>query len=222
MLKLNAKEKFMVGVTVMCTVLIACALACTIVLAAFTASKQATTTIQFHGGITLSLTGVTDNKWTYKCNNTGSYGTTGNPLKQLDLSSIKAKFKNSSAKDSQTTVYVRVFVLLTTDSTGTLPTITGNITYTSNTSSILTANENTFVNNNKLTNTNTTYAVATYNTTTGTSSNYGAEVTIINGLNIFTTDTQGDWNGTQLKAYFRVYASLTSGVWDQSATFSFN
>lgn len=221
MLKLNAKEKFMVGFTILCTVLLTCALACTVVLAAFTANKQATTTIRFHSGITLTLTGVTNSQWQYKCDNTDDFGITGTPLKQLDLSPITATFKNNANVDSATTVYVRVFVVLTTsNSNGTLPAITGNSTYTSNNSELKTSEKN-FITDTSLMLANTSYAVETYSTTTGANGADSATATIINSLNIFTATTQGDWNGAQVKAYFRVYASLTSGQWDESVAFTF-
>ena len=52
------KSKTSTIAIVVLSVLLAAALASTIVLAAFSASRQATTTIQFAGGITLTVTGI--------------------------------------------------------------------------------------------------------------------------------------------------------------------
>ena len=215
---LNARDKMTIAFAILSTILLIIALVCSVVFAAFTANKTATTTLKFHSGIKVTLTGVTGNQWQYRTSNAenSEYGVSGIPLEYLELNSISATVANNDG--SGTAVYMRVFVMLTTsNSKGTLPTPAGdNLTYTKCPDDLtgLTENEKDFVNANKLAQTSVAYA--TYSSTTTNTK------IIINTMEIFSNTTQTEWNGPTLKAYFRIYASTNNNEWNESVTFGFN
>lgn len=226
MLKLNAKEKFMVGFTILCTVLLTCALACTVVLAAFTANKQATTTIKFHEGITIEITeGVSgDNKqWQYAVNGGTTYSTSGMPLTQLQMQNVTIRATKGASTNSP--CYIRVFYFITINSTTAtcLPT-TSNLNGL--TSATLSTNETSFVNSNKFSSTSKNIAFAG----TGSITAINTPTTIITPITVFNISTQNTTiNGTQVRAYFRIYASTdqftdaNQSSWNTSYfTFSFS
>ncbi len=225
MLKLNAKEKFMVGFTILCTVLLTCALACTVVLAAFTANKQATTTIKFHEGITIEITeGVSgDNKqWQYAVNGGTTYSTSGMPLTQLQMQNVKIKATKGASTASP--CYIRVFYFITINSTTAtcLPTSSN---LSGLTSATLSTNETIFVNNNKFSTDSKYIAFAG----TGSITAINKVTNIINPITVFNiTEQNTEINGKQVRAYFRIYASTdpfttaNESSWNTSYfTFSF-
>ncbi len=221
MLKLNAKEKFMVGFTILCTVLLTCALACTVVLAAFTANKQATTTIKFHEGITIEITeGVDSNTWQYAVNGGNSFSTAAIPLTQLQMQNVTIQ----ATKGASTTApcYIRVFYFITINSTTAtcLPTTSD---LNSLTSATLSTNETQFISDNN-------FSSGKYIAYAGTGSITDTPTTIINPITVFQISEQDTAiNGTQVRAYFRIYASTDSFTttnetsWNTSYfTFSFS
>ena len=228
MLKLNAKEKFMVGFTILCTILLTCALACTVVLAAFTTNKQATTTIKFHEGITIEITeGVSgDNKqWEYAVNGGSTYSTSNVvALTQLQMRNVKIKVTKGASTASP--CYIRVFYFITINSTTAtcLPTSSD---LNGLTKADLSTNETTFVNSNKFS-TDSKY-IAYAGTGSITAINTVTPIIIINPITVFNIKQQdAAINGKQVRAYFRVYASTdpftteNQSSWNTSYfTFSF-
>lgn len=215
MLKLNAKEKFMVGFTILCTVLLTCALACTVVLAAFTANKQATTTIKFHEGITIEITeGVDSNKWQYAVNGGDSFSTDAVPLTQLQMRNVKIQATKGASTTSP--CYIRVFYFITINSTTAtcLPT-TSNLNGL--TSATLSTNETSFVNSNKFSSDSKYIAYAG----TGSITAINTVTTIINPITVFNISTQNTAiNGTQVRAYFRIYASTDPLITKNQSSFN--
>lgn len=205
---LKAKDKITIIFAIIGTIILISALTCTVVLAAFTANKTATTTIKFHSGITLTITeGVSSERWQYAVDGSPTYGTTGTPLKQLTMQNIKVKATQGSP------CYIRVFCFFTINSSNssnssTLPSATP---LNDLTPSSISSNENDFINDYKFTDGQYTAYAGTRQLTNSTA------VTVINAYELFkiTNNTQDiTYNGKQVRAYFRIYAStdnFTSG-----------
>ncbi len=111
------KTKMSTVAIVVLSVLLAAALAATIVLAAFSFSRTASTTINFAGGVTLEATGVTG-EGAWKSNTVDSTGKIGgeitaatvdNQVNGVALQGIT--LKNTGSKKA----YVAVAVIITTD-----------------------------------------------------------------------------------------------------------
>ena len=216
---LKAKDKFTIAVTVMCSAILILAVACSIMFAAFQASKQGTTTISFHEGITIDVSGIDGNGlWYY--NNTGSTTggftmTSGAVLNGLALSPISVTVTKGASE--QIPCFVRIYAVITTTST------TANLTNFTLGSAVTTDEtrlqaENDFfasIANTKKQSIAGTIQINDLNSAT----------TLLNALSVFSVTEGGEpsaFNGEQVQAYFRIYASTTDGQWGQGYTYSFS
>ncbi|MBQ7978034.1 MAG: hypothetical protein IJ301_05565 [Clostridia bacterium] len=214
---LKYKDKFTIATTILGATLLTIALACTLVFAAFTSNKQATTTIQFHEGVEMTVTGIDNSgKWIY--NTTGattgfaSTSPTTAALDGLALSPITASVTKGAK--AATPIYVRVFAVVTSsvaEGTAALPTPTLGANMTS--TSLLTG-ETSFINSAMLT--QKKYVAGTTSVTSS------ASISLLNVYQLFQANSATNaFHGSTLKAYVRIYASTNNTDWGTGYTFSF-
>ena len=221
---LKAKDKLTIAISVLSTALLVLAVVCSIMFAAFTANKQANTTISFHEGIDIEINGVSSGAWLY--NGTGSTAgpfssTSGNVVDGLALSPIGLRVTKGASTTTPT--YVRVFVVFaTTSATATLPTPTGTgITYSQLSGDTgWVDGERDFV--NSITSTLGASQVVAYAGTSQFTATSESFSNIINAVQVFQSNgNENAHNGEQFRAYFRIYASTSSTDWGENYSYSF-
>lgn len=212
---LKAKDKLIIALSILGTVLLVITLACSIVFAAFSANKQATTTIKFHEGVEIAVSGIDSNgKWIYNTDGSNTFATTAPTTAAIDglaLSPIKVSVSKGASKSIP--VHVRIFAVVTTNSTGTLPELklgTGLKESTNITG------ETAFLNSI------TTPKKSIVGTCSFTTNSATPTTEILQKYILFTAGgAENAFHGSEFKAYVRIYASTTNGEWGESYTFSF-
>ena len=194
---LSAKDKFTIAITVLATALLITVLTFSVMLAAFTQTKQATTTIEFADGVILEVSGINDdNVWTINSNSTAN--TVVAPF-SFDSINVKVTQGAGDANDNLN-VYVRIFAVVYSNSTKVLEDFT-------QTTTGLTTSENTKFNN--LTATNKKYIALTH-----TFSADSDNATILNSYQPF-TDLASTTSGQTINGYVLIYATNTPPTdWD--------
>ena len=211
--------------------LILCA-STTAVLAFFVASKTATTNINFHGDVVLTVKTVDDTSsgfvnisnnvgtWQRKVNSETSWGTSTNAVTSLTLAGIKVKAVNNTDTWVRAMVAIKVTYV---DTVVTIPTIPYNSASTTVALANYTAKENTFL--TSLTNGSNIvyrYAVMKIKLTEGTD----VYTKILDDYAIFTSSRGNEWQGAIVTAVILVTASSedTTAGWTQASndvTYSF-
>ena len=224
---LKAKDKFTIAVTVMCSAILILAVACSIMFAAFQASKQGSTTISFHEGITIDVNGIDGNGlWYY--NNTGNTDTfpmsSGAVLNGLALSPISVTVTKGAP------CYVRIFAVITTSSTKvTMPNFSLGTGVTEDEYRSQQEQEiiSDFSSANSGSNKHTQSIAGTIQVTPASDDTIAsAEINLLQALSVFSIAENGisDFNGESVQAFFKIYAttSMTENSWDEGFTFSFS
>ena len=241
---LKIRDKLSITFAVISTILLLVTMACSIYFAAFTANKTATTTLQFHDGIVLTVTNGIDGsgKWQYYTDGSSTPTTTANAVTGLELSGI-------SVSSSTADCYLRVFVVIATDAevlddegnrASDQTPITNAITPTMGTNTndglvevtTLLNDESTFINSLKGTEANFVYKVFRTGETSADSqivfnkvSAADTSINLLSNLKIF--DVSGSSLQTNyfanhyVKAYVSIYASTDPDEWGQGFTFTF-
>ena len=241
---LKIRDKLSITFAVISTILLLVTIACSIYFAAFTANKTATTTLQFHDGIVLTVeNGIDDSgKWEYYTDGSTTSTTTANAVTGLELSGI-------SVSSSTADCYLRVFVVIATDAevlddegnrASDQKPITDAITpkMGTNTNDGLVAvttllnDESTFINSLQGTEANFVYKVFRTGETSADNqivfnkvSAANTPINLLDNLKVF--DVSGPDMKTNyfanhyVKAYVSIYASTDPDEWGQGFTFTF-
>ena len=241
---LKIRDKLSITFAVISTVLLLVTMACSIYFAAFTANKTATTTLQFHDGIVLTVTNGIDGsgKWQYYTDGSSTPTTTANAVTGLELSGI-------SVSSSTADCYLRVFVVIATDAevldddgnrasdqTPITSAITPDMGKNTNDGLVevttLLNDESTFINSLQGTEANFVYKVFRTGKTSADSqivfnkvSAADTSINLLSNLEIF--DASGSNLQTNyfanhyVKAYVSIYASTDPNEWGQGFTFTF-
>ena len=194
---LSAKDKFTIAITVLATALLITVLTFSVMLAAFTQTKQATTTIEFADGVILEVSGINSNNvWTINSNSTNT--TVVAPF-SFDAINVTVTQGAGTASDSLN-VYVRVFAVVYSSSTKGLAEFT-------QTTTTLTSSEDTKFKSIKATN-------KKYIALTHTFSADKDNATILNSYQPF-TDLASTTSGQTINGYVLIYATNTPPTdWD--------
>ena len=104
---LSAKDKFTIALTVLASALLITVLTFSVMLAAFTQSKQATTTITFADGVVIEVSGIDGTTWTIDNNSTTVFA-------PFSFDPIQVGVRQGAGKGLS--VYVRVFAIVYTNS----------------------------------------------------------------------------------------------------------
>lgn len=215
---LNARDKMTIAFAILSTILLIIALVCSVVFAAFTANKTATTTLKFHSGIEISITKGIDNttnrNWQYAVDGSTTYSTTGTPLTQLQMSDVAVSVTKGAP------CFIRVFYFISINNSAEVLPDTSNFNGLAD--ATLSTNETTFKTNNTYPNGTSVAYAGTRQLTNGTA------VTVINPIDIFklTADSEGNYaqdenfNGRNIRAYFRIYASTDEFTKDNQDTWN--
>ncbi|MBO5103319.1 MAG: hypothetical protein J6C13_04440 [Clostridia bacterium] len=133
----SANKKFSIAITILTTTLLALVLCASIMLAAFTASRQATTILTFADGIVLEVGGVNGTVW--KAGTLTTSGQTTATPPTFDAVTIKVTKGPTSGKIE---VYVRVFAIVYSTSGSTLSAMSTATGYTNSANGTSTATNN--------------------------------------------------------------------------------
>lgn len=106
---LSAKDKFTIALTVLASALLITVLTFSVMLAAFTQSKQATTTITFADGVVIEVSGIDGTTWTI---NNNSNATT--VVAPFSFDPIQVGVRQGAGNGLS--VHVRVFAIVYTNS----------------------------------------------------------------------------------------------------------
>ena len=104
---LSAKDKFTIALTVLASALLITVLTFSVMLAAFTQSKQATTTITFADGVVIEVSGIDGTTWTIDNNST-------TVVAPFSFDPIQVGVRQGAGNGLN--VYVRVFAIVYTNS----------------------------------------------------------------------------------------------------------
>ena len=195
---LSAKDKFSIAITVLATALLIAVLSFSVMLAAFTQTKQATTTIEFADGVILKVSGINSNNvWTINSNSTTT--TVVAPF-SFDAINVTVTQGAGTASDSLN-VYVRVFAVVYSSSTKGLAEFT-------QTTTTLTSSEDTKF--KSISATNKKYIALTH-----TFSADKDNATILNSYTPF-ADLASTTAGETVNGYVLVYATnnVPKAGWD--------
>ncbi len=106
----KAKDRTVITLAVVLTIVLVVLLSTTL-FAAFTASNRATTTIRFADGVSLNVSGISNNKWTISPNTTTNV-TTDATFSAISATEVSGVMTGSPAIN----VYVRLFAIVWTNS----------------------------------------------------------------------------------------------------------
>lgn len=104
---LSAKDKFTIALTVLASALLITVLTFSVMLAAFTQSKQATTTITFADGVVIEVSGIDGTTWTIDNDST-------TVVAPFSFDPIEVGVRQGAGNGLK--VYVRVFAIVYTNS----------------------------------------------------------------------------------------------------------
>lgn len=198
---LSAKDKFTIALTVLASALLITVLTFSVMLAAFTQSKQATTTITFADGVVLEVSGINGTTWTI---NNNSNATT--VVAPFSFDPIQVAVTQGAGNGLS--VYVRVFAIVYTDSTVALSAFT-------QTSANFTTSENAEYGTVTGTNDTSKRCIALTEEFTSNSAS-GSYTTILNAYQPF-ADLGTDTMGSKINGYVLIYATNTAPAddnWD--------
>ena len=194
---LSAKDKFTIAITVLATALLITVLTFSVMLAAFTQTKQATTTIEFADGVILEVSGINDdNVWTINSNSTAN-----TVVAPFSFDSINVTVtQGAGTSDDGLAVTVRVFAVVYSNSAKALA------DFTQSSTSFTSSETNKF---NGISATNKKYIALTH-----TFSADSDNATILNSYQPF-TDLASTTSGQTINGYVLIYATNTPPTdWD--------
>ena len=196
---LSAKDKFTIALTVLASALLITVLTFSVMLAAFTQSKQATTTITFADGVVIEVSGIDGTTWTIDNDSTTVFA-------PFSFDPIQVGVRQGAGKGLS--VYVRVFAIVYTNSSVALSAF-------GQTASNFTDSETTEY--NTVTGTDGTSKQRIALTQTFSSNSTTGFTTILNAYQPF-NDLGANTMGSTVTGYVLIYATNTAPTdnnWDK-------
>ena len=196
---LSAKDKFTIALTVLASALLITVLTFSVMLAAFTQSKQATTTITFADGVVIEVSGIDGTTWTIDNNST-------TVVAPFSFDPIQVGVRQGAGNGLS--VHVRVFAIVYTNSSVALSAF-------GQTASNFTASETTEY--NTVTGTDGTSKQRIALTQTFSSNSTTGFTTILNAYQPF-NDLGANTMGSTVTGYVLIYATNTAPTdnnWDK-------
>lgn len=197
---LSAKDKFTIALTVLASALLITVLTFSVMLAAFTQSKQATTTITFADGVVLEVSGIDGTTWTIDNDST-------TVVAPFSFDPIEVGVRQGAGNGLS--VYVRVFAIVYTNSSVALSAF-------GQTASNFTTSENTEYNTVTGTDGTSKQRIALTQTFSSNSESPNF-TTILDAYQPF-SDLGADTMGSTVTGYVLIYATNTAPTddnWDK-------